>query len=327
MEQGQGDGRRGERRVLQQGEALAQAQAQARQPQKCPRCDSMSTKFCYYNNYSLSQPRYFCKTCRRYWTQGGALRNVPVGGGSRKAKRARNSSASSTAGAGAGNASRPRPLPQQPPQEVVVQTQQPVVAQEPSAAVAPVVAPFYQGGVGVGGGGVAVGGGGGGYLAALNPSLPFDQSVNVGGDAVHSYVGLLSGFDVAAPPLGFQSQSYFHPSLFYPPVTGGSGVAASTLFNSQQGLVQSTMANVTSASHHGWSHQPQNLSFMNNAGSRASSDAAMWSTFTPNVGAGNSSVAGGGGAGIGGGSFSVVPDEWPDVVPGYDAPPPPPPLN
>lgn len=154
MEQGQGDGRRGERRVLQQGEALAQAQAQARQPQKCPRCDSMSTKFCYYNNYSLTQPRYFCKTCRRYWTQGGALRNVPVGGGSRKAKRARNSSASSTAGAE--NASRPRPLPQQPPQEVVVQTQQPVVAKEPSAAVAPVVAPFYQGGVGVG-----VGGGGG----------------------------------------------------------------------------------------------------------------------------------------------------------------------
>ncbi|PWA64471.1 DOF transcription factor 11 [Artemisia annua] len=34
----------------------------------CPRCDSTNTKFCYYNNYSLSQPRYFCKTCRRYWT-------------------------------------------------------------------------------------------------------------------------------------------------------------------------------------------------------------------------------------------------------------------
>ncbi|KAK3011495.1 hypothetical protein RJ639_011103 [Escallonia herrerae] len=50
----------------------------------CPRCHSTSTKFCYYNNYSLTQPRYFCKTCRRYWTQGGTLRNVPVGGGSRK---------------------------------------------------------------------------------------------------------------------------------------------------------------------------------------------------------------------------------------------------
>ncbi|XP_062087656.1 dof zinc finger protein DOF3.1-like [Humulus lupulus] len=51
---------------------------------KCPRCESMNTKFCYYNNYNLSQPRHFCKNCRRYWTKGGALRNIPVGGGSRK---------------------------------------------------------------------------------------------------------------------------------------------------------------------------------------------------------------------------------------------------
>lgn len=51
---------------------------------KCPRCDSTNTKFCYYNNYSLTQPRHFCKTCRRYWTKGGSLRSVPVGGGCRK---------------------------------------------------------------------------------------------------------------------------------------------------------------------------------------------------------------------------------------------------
>ncbi|CAA6658200.1 unnamed protein product [Spirodela intermedia] len=49
-----------------------------------PRCDSSNTKFCYYNNYSLSQPRHFCKACKRYWTRGGTLRNVPVGGGCRK---------------------------------------------------------------------------------------------------------------------------------------------------------------------------------------------------------------------------------------------------
>uniref|UniRef100_A0A5B7AFB6 Dof zinc finger protein n=1 Tax=Davidia involucrata TaxID=16924 RepID=A0A5B7AFB6_DAVIN len=54
---------------------------------KCPRCDSLNTKFCYYNNYNLSQPRHFCKGCRRYWTKGGVLRNVPVGGGCRKTKR------------------------------------------------------------------------------------------------------------------------------------------------------------------------------------------------------------------------------------------------
>ncbi|KAL1566398.1 hypothetical protein AAHA92_02010 [Salvia divinorum] len=55
----------------------------------CPRCDSLNTKFCYYNNYNLSQPRHFCKSCRRYWTKGGVLRNVPVGGGCRKTKRSR----------------------------------------------------------------------------------------------------------------------------------------------------------------------------------------------------------------------------------------------
>ncbi|KAK3220158.1 hypothetical protein Dsin_014128 [Dipteronia sinensis] len=51
---------------------------------QCPRCESTNTKFCYYNNYNLSQPRHFCKNCRRYWTKGGALRNIPVGGGTRK---------------------------------------------------------------------------------------------------------------------------------------------------------------------------------------------------------------------------------------------------
>ncbi|XP_015057129.1 dof zinc finger protein DOF2.1-like [Solanum pennellii] len=61
--------------------------AAEQQPQKCPRCDSANTKFCYYNNYSLTQPRYFCKSCRRYWTKGGTLRNVPVGGGCRKNKK------------------------------------------------------------------------------------------------------------------------------------------------------------------------------------------------------------------------------------------------
>ncbi|KAK8643064.1 hypothetical protein V6N13_012380 [Hibiscus sabdariffa] len=66
---------------------------QLNNPLSCPRCDSNNTKFCYYNNYNLSQPRYFCKSCRRYWTQGGTLRNVPVGGGTRKAsKRSRSSS-------------------------------------------------------------------------------------------------------------------------------------------------------------------------------------------------------------------------------------------
>ncbi|KAF0932782.1 hypothetical protein E2562_012118 [Oryza meyeriana var. granulata] len=81
--------------------------ARAPQPEpalKCPRCDSTNTKFCYYNNYSLSQPRHFCKTCRRYWTRGGSLRNVPVGGGCRRNKR---SAKSSSSAAGSSSSSKP----------------------------------------------------------------------------------------------------------------------------------------------------------------------------------------------------------------------------
>ncbi|KAI4342988.1 hypothetical protein MLD38_027544 [Melastoma candidum] len=71
------------------------------QPLNCPRCDSLNTKFCYYNNYSLSQPRHFCKACRRYWTQGGTLRNVPVGGGCRKKSRSKSAAAGSSSSSSA----------------------------------------------------------------------------------------------------------------------------------------------------------------------------------------------------------------------------------
>lgn len=85
---------------MEEGDSTAMLERRAR-PQKdqalnCPRCNSTNTKFCYYNNYSLTQPRYFCKTCRRYWTEGGSLRNVPVGGGSRKNKRPTSSSSAAT---------------------------------------------------------------------------------------------------------------------------------------------------------------------------------------------------------------------------------------
>ncbi|XP_057722127.1 cyclic dof factor 3-like [Arachis stenosperma] len=53
---------------------------------QCPRCKSMDTKFCYFNNYNVNQPRHFCKNCQRYWTAGGTMRNVPVGAGRRKHK-------------------------------------------------------------------------------------------------------------------------------------------------------------------------------------------------------------------------------------------------
>ncbi|WIA30399.1 hypothetical protein OEZ86_000484 [Tetradesmus obliquus] len=44
--------------------------------QQCPRCSSQNTKFCYYNNYNVKQPRYYCRDCQRYWTMGGTLRQI-----------------------------------------------------------------------------------------------------------------------------------------------------------------------------------------------------------------------------------------------------------
>ncbi|XP_026448518.1 dof zinc finger protein DOF3.7-like isoform X1 [Papaver somniferum] len=60
--------------ILQQQQQLAQPLI------NCPRCDSTNTKFCYYNNYNRTQPRHYCKSCKRHWTKGGTFRNVPVGG-------------------------------------------------------------------------------------------------------------------------------------------------------------------------------------------------------------------------------------------------------
>ncbi|XP_027339181.1 dof zinc finger protein DOF5.4-like [Abrus precatorius] len=84
------------------------------QPLKCPRCDSLNTKFCYYNNYNLSQPRHFCKNCRRYWTKGGVLRNVPVGGGCRKSKRS-NKPKATTNNNNTSSSYETAPTPQPPP--------------------------------------------------------------------------------------------------------------------------------------------------------------------------------------------------------------------
>lgn len=86
---------------------------QEQQALKCPRCDSSNTKFCYYNNYSLSQPRHFCKACKRYWTRGGTLRNVPVGGGCRKNKRVKRPASSVDAPSSAPTAALNPPPPSQ----------------------------------------------------------------------------------------------------------------------------------------------------------------------------------------------------------------------
>ncbi|KAK7368391.1 hypothetical protein VNO80_10416 [Phaseolus coccineus] len=73
----------------EQSETSASEDKTPKKPDKvlpCPRCNSMDTKFCYFNNYNVNQPRHFCKNCQRYWTAGGTMRNVPVGAGRRKNK-------------------------------------------------------------------------------------------------------------------------------------------------------------------------------------------------------------------------------------------------
>ncbi|CAN4079388.1 unnamed protein product [Withania somnifera] len=73
----------------EQGETSNSQEKILQKPDKilpCPRCNSMETKFCYFNNYNASQPRHFCRNCQRYWTAGGTMRNVPVGAGRRKHK-------------------------------------------------------------------------------------------------------------------------------------------------------------------------------------------------------------------------------------------------
>ncbi|KAL6991091.1 hypothetical protein U1Q18_009211 [Sarracenia purpurea var. burkii] len=111
---------------------------QPHEPQKCPRCDSLNTKFCYYNNYSLSQPRYFCKACRRYWTQGGTLRNVPVGGGCRKVKRSKPSSSG-----GDNSRSQPPPTLASPPHPPPHEFRVPQIAPAPAGTISGFSAAIY----------------------------------------------------------------------------------------------------------------------------------------------------------------------------------------
>ncbi|KAH9663388.1 Dof zinc finger protein DOF3.4 [Citrus sinensis] len=158
----------------------------------CPRCESTNTKFCYYNNYNFSQPRHFCKSCRRYWTHGGTLRDIPIGGGTRKnAKRCRTIPSSTcaatntmsiTPGVAVGSAHQDYPLHATP---VLVPFQ---------GGSAPLKAANMNGGYGVCGNGT----GAGGFASLLSPQGP--GFLALGGFGL----GLGSGFvgDVGLAGLG-----------------------------------------------------------------------------------------------------------------------------
>jgi hypothetical protein len=332
MEQERGDGGR-------RGEMSKHVQAHP-QPQKCPRCDSFNTKFCYYNNYSLSQPRFFCKTCRRYWTQGGTLRNVPIGGGCRKGKKSKTSSSTPSSNS-LGNSSLSRPtLPQSTDQLTMA-----AMAKNSSSVFASFssAASFYQGGVV-------------GYMspfAAFNHSLnsnpsthssahTFEQSQNVGvgvgvGLGSSSNLSLLQGFNVAAAALVSSSQGPNRPPPQQFFQLGGNG---GPMFTSEpRGLnliPPSSMVNATTsvATDSATYNESWPQSFINSGNNRAS-DQSLWSTINTTstngggnserigvgAGAGGSRGAGGsGGVAAGGsGSASLALNQWHDLS-GFNPP-------
>ncbi|EEF50841.1 dof zinc finger protein DOF5.4 [Ricinus communis] len=298
-----------------QGENQNQPQ---QQPQKCPRCESMNTKFCYYNNYSLSQPRYFCKTCRRYWTQGGTLRNVPVGGGCRKGKRVKTSSSSSSASSTTTTSSSSSENSRS--QSLANTTQNMITSTSVSLGLRAkesgnlVSTP---GASSVGTYNYSSAGGGGGFLmnslAAIQslsnqPTLPQSfslnhQPVNLGGDFAGggSSLSLLHGFNAVVPSFG--SQQIQQQRQFYN-------------MGSRDNRNTGDHPFYAAASAH---HQQQTAGFItSNTNPTNVSDTALWSVSTSTA-AGNTSSSSNI---VNGGSFTLNPtDQWLHHLPGYGPPP------
>lgn len=195
-----GDHRKAATKPLGSGGGVCPPPEQEHLP--CPRCDSPNTKFCYYNNYNFSQPRHFCKSCRRYWTHGGTLRDIPVGGGSRKnAKRSRTCIPSSAAVASSSSGSLPNSISR---------------LDHHSLPATPVLVPLVSGHGGGVGGDLKVGGGNmcGSFTSLLNTHAPGFWSLGGFG------LGLGSGFE----DVGYGAAS---PRVAWPFLglgDGGSGV-------------------------------------------------------------------------------------------------------
>ncbi|KAJ4703507.1 Dof zinc finger protein like [Melia azedarach] len=287
---------------------------QQQQPQKCPRCESLNTKFCYYNNYSLSQPRYFCKTCRRYWTQGGTLRNVPVGGGCRKGKRTKTSSSGENSRS---SQSLPPALPQQVQQNLT--TDQSILSSNPLITTGPVLRTKETGNLAAPSSISSMGsfyptGGFLSSLASIQPlnhpqpfnHQPLNQALNVGaGDQMggSSNLGLLQGYS-SVPSFGSSQHQQIQQTQIYQ--MGNRDKTVNPMYSpSEESLIHSSRPG--SSSQHDW---PQG--FINNTNPNVS-DTALWSISTSSSGNTNSNTN------IG--SVSALnPNQWPDL-PGYGPPP------
>lgn len=308
-----------------------QQQPHQQQPQKCPRCESLNTKFCYYNNYSLSQPRYFCKTCRRYWTQGGTLRNVPVGGGCRKGKRTKISSVAGETS----RASQPPHPPPPPPQPNLTTTPQnifsssnPVITTGPPVLrtkLEPAAGPSSMGSYYPSGGFLS-------SLAAIqsqsfNPQ-PLHQALNVGGAdhrhniGVSSNLGLLQGFGTV-PSFGSShtQQQQIEQTNIYHHQMGNREKSANPMpmmyHNSpsdQESLTIQSRRPGSSTSHHQQHDWHQQGSFINNSSNpnAPGHETSLWSISSASANSNNTDTASVSG--------SLNPNQWPDL-PGYGPPP------
>ncbi|EOY28204.1 hypothetical protein QUC31_012907 [Theobroma cacao] len=289
-----------------------QQQQQQHPPQKCPRCESLNTKFCYYNNYSLSQPRYFCKNCRRYWTQGGTLRNVPVGGGCRKGKRTKTSSS--------GENSRSQPqIPQQQAQQQNLTTPQSMISSNPMIGASTALRTKESGSLASSAAISSMGSyyPGGGFLSSLaaiqsmNQPQPFNQprnqALSIGGDlGGSSNLGLLQGYSV--PSFGSQQHQPIQQTQFFH--MGNREKTGNMYPADQEGLIQSSRP-AAGSSQQNW-HQ----SFINSSNPTVS-EGGLWSI---NNNSSSTSTAGNTIPSNTSGASSLNPNQWPDL-PGYGAPP------
>ncbi|KAI9075447.1 hypothetical protein K1719_042572 [Acacia pycnantha] len=305
------------------GNDQSQQQPQPPPPQRCPRCNSVNTKFCYYNNYSLSQPRYFCKTCKRYWTHGGSLRNIPIGGGCRKGKRTKvSSSASSSSSAALQLLSRPSQL--QPTQPNLMMTSpasrvfvgRSLVETEVAAPGVPLISSYYQVG---------------GYLsspAAIHSQNPLSQplfnlsSLNL---APSSNPDLLHPWFNNAPSTQALRSQIPPPSL---PVFQSAANRSSREVESveslhasedhhHQGMIQTSMSmtmgdNSSYASLHDWSQ--------NSLWSTVSTTSMGDHSGSPSNNNDDHSNDNNNNANKAGGSSSLSGNQWPDLPGGYGPP-------
>ncbi|GMI91547.1 hypothetical protein HRI_002824000 [Hibiscus trionum] len=295
-------GGRGSMKQNQQQDQAENQQQQQSPPQKCPRCESLNTKFCYYNNYSLSQPRYFCKACRRYWTQGGTLRNVPVGGGCRKGKRTKVSSSTENS--------------RSQQQHNLASPQTMISSSNPMISVSAALRTNESGNFASSSAISSLGSlyPGAGFFSSLpaiqstNQPQPFNQALSIGGDLDgSSKLGLFQGYGI--PSFGSQQHQSIQQTQFFSMADSGQKTV-NVCPSDQQRLIQSSRPAACNSSQQNW-HQ----SFINNRDPTVS-EAALWSinnssgsTSSP----GNTNTSNTTGA-------SLNPNQWSDL-PGYDAPP------